>query len=423
MSFGTALLVFCLAILLKGLFEGYETGFVSTNPIRIRHLAEEKQDRRAQRLLEHIQSPGLMLTILLIGTNVAVIAGTIAVSGYIEGLGIPHEIQELVTTLLVAPLFLIFSEILPKSVFRAHPNRLTLAFLPLIKPFYLMLFPVAAPLAWLTGLLLKAAGGEERNMSALMTSREDVRVLVDESAEQGTIEPEEREMIHSVIDLHQTQAKAIMTPRIDIKALPDTATREELLHMFEKSGYTRIPIYHETIDQIVGIIEAHDVLLDETPNDPDIGRFIREALHVPDTMRVSDLFEKFKQEKRHIAIVTDEYGGTDGLVTIEDILEEIFGEIHDEHDHEEKNIQQVGPDAYVIDARMALDEMMEMIGLAIDEDQVETVGGWVMRLAGRIPAQGEVITTELFRITVLDGGSNRVNKIRLELLKKEFNDV
>lgn len=419
-----SLLIFGCAVVLQGLFAGYETGFVSTNPIRIRHLAVEEKNARAARLLGHINNPGRMLTTLLIGTNLAVIAGTIAVTRQVERLEIPAEFHELVATVLVAPVFLVFSEIIPKSVFRAHPNRLALALLPLIQVFYLMLLPLVAPVAWITGLLLRAAGGEERNMSGIMTSREDVRVLVDESAEQGTIARDEQRMIHSVIDLHQTQAKAIMTPRIDIQALPDTATREELLDMFQQSGRTRVPIYHETMDEVIGIIDAHDVLLDATPEDPDIRRFIREVLHVPDTMKVDDLLERLKQEKRHIAIVTDEYGGTDGLVTIEDILEEIFGEIQDEHDREEKPIHQVGPRAYVVDARAALDEMAEMVGLDVFDEEVDTVGGWVMRVAGRIPSQGEVIQTEQFRITVLEGGANRVTKIRLELSQiREGEDV
>ncbi|HOJ33481.1 MAG TPA: hemolysin family protein [Candidatus Hydrogenedentes bacterium] len=424
MSLFSSLVVFGIAVVLQGLFAGYETGFVSTNPIRIRHLAEEKKDRRAKRLLEHIYQPGRMLTTLLIGTNLAVISGTIAVTTQLNSLEIPGELRELVATAMVAPVFLLFSEIIPKSIFRAHPNRLSLGFLPIIEPFYHVLQPLAAPVAWATTALLKAAGGEERNISALMMSREDLRVLVDESAEQGTIERDEQKMIHSVIDLYQTQAKAIMTPRIDIQALPDTATRDELLALFEESGRTRIPIYHETIDQIIGIIEAHDVLLDDRPEDPDIRRFMREPLHIPDTMKVGDLFEKFKKEKRHIAIVTDEYGGTDGLVTIEDVLEEIFGEIHDEHDLEKKAIQQIGPNAYVVDARTSLDEMVDVIGLKIDDDEVETVGGWVMHIAGRIPAAGEVIRTESFQVTILDAGVNRVNRIRLDLVQRsEGTDV
>lgn len=402
-----ALAILAAAVLVQALFAGYETGFVSVNPIRIRRLAEEERGGRAARLLRYIARPDQMLTMLLIGTNIGTVVGTIAVA---RGFG------ELGAVLIATPIMLVFAEIIPKSVFRAHPNRLSLALLPLIEAFYVVLAPLAAPVSWLTRVLFRRAGAEEHHLSPLMRSREDVRVLVDESADHGTIEPEERRMIHSIINLQATQAKEIMVPRIDVQALPDSATRAELLALFESSGRTRIPVYRDTIDTIVGVVNAHDVLLDAEPANPDIAPFVRDVMHVPDTMKLDDLFQAMKGAKQHIAVVTDEYGGTDGLLTLEDILEEIFGDIQDEHDSEESPIHQVGPSAYVIDARMYLEDAAEAVGAPIEDDEVETVGGWLMRIAGRIPAQGEVIEKDRFRITVLDGGSNYIAKIRLEIV-------
>lgn len=414
--------VFLVAIILQGFFAGYETGFVSTNHIRIQHLASEEKDPRASRLLAHIHRPGPMLTTLLIGTNICVVAGTLAVTGELAALDVPARFHELIATVVVTPLFLVFAEIIPKSVFRAHPNRLSLALLPLINIFYAVLQPLAAPITWLTRLLLLVVGGKEENISPLMTTLEDVRVLIDESAHHGTILPEEQKMIHSVFDLQSQQAKEIMKPRIDITAVSDMATRAELLAAFEDSGRTRIPIYHETIDEIRGVAVAHDVLLDDEPENQDIERFIREVMHVPDTMKVDDLFAALKRTKQHIAIVTDEYGGTDGIITIEDILEEIFGEIQDEHDREESPIQQIGPRAYVVDARMPLYEVSEAIGIEIEDEEVDTVGGWVMRMAGRIPAQGEAVRAPGLSMTVLDGGVNYIAKIRLEIQEESPED-
>ena len=184
-------------------------------------------------------------------------------------------------------------------------------------------------------------------------------------------------------------------------------------------GRTRIPIYHETIDSINGVIDAHDVLLDANPSEQDISRFVLDVMHVPDTVSVDDLFQKLKGAKQHLAIVTDEYGGTDGLITVEDIIEEIFGEIQDEHDREESPMTQVGPNAYLVDARMPLEDMGKAIGAELEDEEVETVGGWLMHVAGRIPAQGEVIERGRFRMTVLDGGTNYVAKIRLEIRSEE----
>jgi len=400
--------VLLFAVLFQGLFAGYETGFLSVNPLRIRFLAEEENQTRAKRMLRYTGNPDQMLAMLLIGTNVGTVIGTIAVT---RGFG------ELAAVFIATPVFLLFAEVVPKSIFRRLPNRLSLVLLPIIEIFYWVFAPLAWPLAKLSKLMFRfAADHQEHHLSPLMGSREDMRVLVDESADHGNIEPEEQRMIHSVINLQATQAKEIMVPRIDIQALPETATRAELLTLLEESGRTRIPVFRETIDVVIGVVSAHDVLLDPEPKTDVITPYVRDVLHVPDTIKVDDLFAQMKREKQYMTIVTDEYGGTDGLVTLEDILEEIFGDIQDEHDREEKQIHEVGPGAYVVDARMYLEDASEAIGVPITDEEVETVGGWLMRVAGRIPAQGEVITCGRFRATVLDGGTNYVAKIRLEVV-------
>jgi CBS domain containing-hemolysin-like protein len=239
---------------------------------------------------------------------------------------------------------------------------------------------------------------------------------VDESAEHGTIQREEQRMIHSVIDLQSTEAQEVMIPRVRIQGLPDTVTRGDLIAMLEETGRTRVPIYHETMDEVMGVVNAYDVLLDAEPQNESIQRFVRPVMHVPDSMKLADLLQALKRGQQHMAIVTDEYGGTDGLITLEDILEEIFGEIQDEHDFDEGRIYQVAPNAYVVDARIALEEASSALGVPIEDDEVETVGGWIMRVAGRIPAQGEVIKHDNFRLIVLEGGANHVAKVRIEVL-------
>lgn len=423
MSIFLPLAVFILALLLQALFAGYETGFVSANPIRIRYQAEEEHSRRATLLLHHLQQRDLMLTALLIGTNVAVVIGTITVTSFLSQFDLDPVVTDLLATVIVAPILLVFAEIIPKSVFRTHPNRLTLILLPVIQFFFVALSPIVKPVSWLTRWLLHVKGGEDRPDSPfVIASLEHFRALVDESLDHGVIEPEEQEMIHSVIDLRSTQAKEIMVPRIHIHALPDTTTRDELIALFEKTGLTRIPIYHDTVDTIVGAVNAYDVILDDEPQHQDIERFVRDVIHVPDTLKVDDLFRALKAAKQHLAIVTDEYGGTDGLVTIEDILEEIFGEIHDEYDPEERPIQKVGPNAYAADALMTLDEVSEAIGVDILDDEVETLGGWLAHVAGHIPAPGQVIAHGRFQMTVLDGSARHVAKIRIEVLPEETKD-
>ncbi|MDQ1255965.1 MAG: HlyC/CorC family transporter [Candidatus Hydrogenedentes bacterium] len=417
MSLLIPLAVLFVALILQALFAGYETGFVSSNPIRIRYMAEEEGSANARWLLEHIQKPDRMIAALLIGTNVAVVVSTIVISIEVSSLlPLSTAVCDIISTAIAAPVLLIFAEILPKSVFRTHPNRLALALVAPIRLFYVLFLPLSGPVVWMTRQFLRLMGGSSRHIGPFMTSLEDVRMLVDESADYGSIEPEEREMIHSVIDLQSTQAKEIMVPRIRIRALPDTATRSELAALFEETGLTRIPIYHETIDSIAAVVNAYDLLLDDQPENEDIARFLRDVKHVPDTLRVNDLLEILKSAKQHVAIVTDEYGGTDGLVTVEDIIEEIFGEIQDEYDREENPIYKVGPNAYVVDALAPLYAAADFIGVPIHDEDVETVGGWLMHVAGRIPAQGEVIRADRFQITVLDGTVNHIVKVRLEVL-------
>lgn len=421
-----AMVLFVAAVLLQALLEGYETGFVSVNPIRVRYLAEEEDSSRARRLLRYLQHPDNVLAVLLIASNLMVVTCTLSISVLLSVILPAHWmgfIENMITIVIVAPVLLLFCQILPKSVFRSHPTQLSLVFLPLIHFVYLLLSPLAVPVAVVTRALFRTYGGEDQHLSPLMASLEDVRVLVDEGVDHGTIEREEQEMIHSVIDLQTMTAKEIMVPRIAIQALPRTATRTELVKLFAETGRTRIPVYNETVDTILGTANAYAILTDAEPECEDIARFISPVMHVPDSIRVKDLFREMKKVKQHIAIVTDEYGGTDGLITMEDILEEIFGEIQDEYDHEVSRIHKVGPNAYVVDARLALEEVADATGIAVEDDTVETVGGWIMHVAGRIPAQGEVIQHERFRITILAAAPTHVSRVRLEILSEPLENT
>lgn len=247
-----------------------------------------------------------------------------------------------------------------------------------------------------------------------MGSVEDMRVLVDESAHRGTIEEEEKAMIHSVIDLQTRLAKEVMVPRINIVALPETASRSELIARLVESGYTRLPIYRETIDEIIGVVNAFDVLRSREAFET-LDGFVQDILHVPDTMKLDDLLGRMREFGSSIAVVTDEYGGTDGIITQEDVLEEVFGEFHDEYDKAETSIREVSPGAFVVDAQMELESAASAMGVHIEDEEVETVGGWVMHLVGRIPAAGEVIHEGAFKITVLEGSANSLSTLRIEI--------
>jgi CBS domain containing-hemolysin-like protein len=406
----TGLLIMFLGVALNAFFAGYETGFVASNPIRVRHRAEKENDAAAKTLLNYMESPDRMITLVLIGTNLALVMGTIAIT---------RQIGPQWATIVCTPLFLIFGEVVPKSMFRTHPTRLALSFLPVIRFFDVVLAPLVLPVTWLSSGFLRLVGDEQRDIRKIMTSLEDVRTLVDEGAYYGTIEPEEQEMIHSVMDLQSRHASEVMVPRIQIQALPESADRADLLAMLEETGRTRIPIFRGTLDEIIGVINAFDVLTDRTPENPDIRRFMKPIMHVPDSLRLDDLLKAMRDEKQQMAVVIDEYGGTDGLIAIEDILEEIFGDIQDEYDREEKPIRKVGPKAFVIDCRMSLEDAVDYMHADIQDEEVDTVGGWIMHSIGRIPAKGEVIEFGQYRVTVLNGGASFISSVRLEIRSEE----
>lgn len=403
-----AIFLFAVGVLGNAFFAAYETAFVSANPIRVRHLAKEGNDLTAQRLLRYLERPDRMITLLLIGTNLSLVAGTMAIT---EALG-PFWAGVVAT-----PICLIFGDLLPKSMSRIHPHAVALGALPIVRVIDWLLLPISAPTAWLSTRFLAMSGAEESDMRHMVTTPSDVRVLVDESADHGTIEEEEKEMIHSVMDLQHRLAKEVMVPRIDIVGLPVNATRSQLIALLKESGHTRVPLYEGSVDHIVGVVSAFSILTDPHSDDATgVRKYMREIMHVPDTMRVGDVLKRMRDTRQRMAIVTDEYGGTDGLITVEDILEEIFGEIHDEHDKNDVRLRKVGENAYVVDARLPLADAAEGMGTEIEDDTVETVGGWLMHEVGRIPQKGELIKLDRFNIMVLDGGPSYLDTLRIEVL-------
>lgn len=401
--------LFILGVLGNAVFAAYETAFVSSNAIRVRYQAEQENNPGARRLLAYLDSPDRMITLLLLGTNVALVMGTMAIT---------QMLGPFWATIVATPVFLLFADLLPKSMARIHPTQVAMYALPFIRMCDWFFRPISGPIAWVSTRLLTDAGAREHDMRYMITTPSDVRVLVDESAQHGTIEEEEKEMIHSVMDLQHRLAKEVMVPRIDIRALPEMASRKELVELLRESGHTRVPIYRGSVDQIVGVVSAFSVLADGSPDgDGFIKRYMKEVMHVPDTMRVGDVLKKMRDTRQRMAIVTDEYGGTDGLITVEDILEEIFGEIHDEHDKDDVRIRKVAENAWVVDARMPLTDAAEGMGVALEDENVETVGGWLMHQVGRIPQKGELLKVANFHIMVLDGGPSYLDTLRIEVLQ------
>ncbi len=401
-----------LAILLSAFFSGIETGVISLSRIHLRQ-REEKGDQRAAMLSNLLRKPERLLATVLLGNNLVNVTVTMLFLIWtVRQMGISKA--QYVTPLVITPILLIFGEILPKALFRHRADTLASAFARPLQGIMATLSPGVAALMRLTSRLSSSLGGAEKRSPFL--SREDIRLMFIEGEEAGAIEEEEREMIKGVIDFGTTTAREIMVPRIDIVAVSDDAGWEEISDVFERSGHSRLPVYHEKIDEIIGMLYVFDLM---RAGKPQTGRSIRELIRpvafVPESKKVQDLLHEFRQRQMFMAIVVDEYGGTAGLATLEDVLEEIFGEIHDEYDVEELPVANVGEGRFVFDARMHKDEAEELLGAKLPEGEYETVGGFVLEKLGRIPRKGESFQYNNFQVTILDATSRAVSRVKFQL--------
>jgi len=398
-----------LLVMVQGLFAGYETGIVSANAIRVNHLAQAGSVT-AKVYSRLVRRRDRLLTLTLVGTNIAVVWATILVAG---------RIGHFRTTLILAPFSLIFGEIIAKSMFRHHATRLVLALVYPIRVIYFTLLPVVAcATAFSNKLLLFLTGKSWQDSQAL--TREELRLVFTEGLESGAIEPEEQEMIHSVIELGTTMVKEIMVPRTRMVAVSSQATQSELVERFRKSGYSRMPVFKEHIDSIVGIVNVFDIIKEglNAHVDRSIEPFVRPAYYVPDTKRVGELLQELRARKIHMAIVVDEYGGTDGIVTLEDAVEEIFGEIQDEYDAEPPSIEKIEDNVFVADAELDIEEAEKVLGLELPHKDAETMAGFILNRAGKIPAPGETVHYGNTSFTVVEADEHSVSKVRIEIQRE-----
>lgn len=254
---------------------------------------------------------------------------------------------------------------------------------------------------------LKSKGGEP-----ISVSEEEVHTLIDAGTESGIINKEEGEMIHGIFDLKDTLVREVMVPRTEIVAVNSEATVNDLIDLIKREGHSRFPVYKGSIDNMIGIIHVKDILTQwKGERDMKVSRFIRPPFIIPETKNVEELLREFKKKRRHIAVVVDEYGGISGVVTIEDIIEEIVGEIRDEYDMEEMTIVPMSENSVIVDARLDIEELASHFGIEITKEKFETVGGLIVFLAGRVPKKGEEIAFENLRFIVESADEKRVHKV------------
>ncbi len=403
-SFVVLLVLICFS----AFFSAAETALTSLSKIRLRNMVDDGV-KNADKVAKATENPGKLLSTILIGNNIvnicaSSIATAIAISiDPIKGVGI--------ATAFMTVVVLIFGEITPKTIASQNSEKLSLKFAGPIVIITKLLSPFVAIFNIVTGALLKVLGADPSKRAPLITEAE-LKTMVDVSHEEGVLETEERQMINNVFEFGDSKAKDVMTPRTDIEAVKSDISREELIKFFKEEKFSRAPVYGEDIDDIIGTIYYKDVIFSDEENF-DINNYIREAFFTYESKGTSELFRIMRTKRIPVAIVVDEYGGTSGLVTLEDLVEEIVGEIADEYDEVEEDIEVIKEDEYIIDGSTHIDDVNEMIGTNIETEDFDTIGGYVIGVLGRFPEAGEVVECDNVRFVVEEIDKNRIEKLRI----------
>lgn len=411
------LLILVILIVLSAFFSSAETSLTTANRIRIMNLAEEGS-KRAAMVLKVVDDSGKMLSAILIGNNIVnILASSLATVLATRLLGNKGVgIATGVLTLLI----LVFGEITPKTLATIHSEKIALMYAPAIYYIMIILTPVIFIINKLSLGFLKLLRVDPNSKSDTMTENE-LRTIVDVSHEEGVIESEERQMINNVFDFGDSLAKDIMVPRVDMIFAHVDATREELIEIFKKEKFTRLPVYEGTTDDVIGILNIKDLLLYENGMEFHVRDILRNAYFTYEYKKTSELMIDMKQDSNNLAIVLDEYGATAGLITLEDLLEEIVGEIRDEYDEDEKNlIRKLSEREYLIEGSMKLDDVNDALGLSFSSEDYDSIGGLIIELLDRLPEKHEAVTTENgIRLEVENIDKNRIDTVRLTIPEKE----
>ena len=424
---GTDILIILLLILINGFFVGAEIAFVSVRRTRLDELAEAG-DRRAKRAQKLMRDPGRFLAVIQVAITflgalasaVAAVSIVTVVAEPLRGIALIADqadtIALLLVTFIVSVVSIVLGELIPKGFALANPDRIALAVSGPISLFAKIVSPLVAVLVLLTKIISKPFGIDPTRTPEL--SAAEIRLIVEQGSQQGVLEAEEEQMISAVMSLSDSKLHEVMVPRIDIAAIDQEASFDDAVTLVLTEGHSRTPLYKESVDHIVGILYAKDLLriIAAGGPRPRLRDIMRPALFVPESQAVDDLLNELQRRRVHMAIVLDEYGGTAGLVTIEDLLEEIVGEIQDEFDEEEPMKVIVREGEAILDGRADIDEMGELVDPALeleDDEEYDTVGGFVYHRIGRVPVVGDTVAVDPFKITVIKVIGRRVGKVRV----------
>ena len=404
-----AIMIFC--VIMSGYFSATETAFSTFSKTKIKTIAE-KGNKKAELVLKLSEDYDKLLSTILIGNNIVNIAlaslGTVLFVRFLGDAKGPT-----VSTAVITVVVLIFGEITPKSIAKDMPEKFSLFSAPLLNA----LVWILRPINFLFSMWKKLVSLIVKNDDDNKMSQEELLMMVDEVEQEGSIDSDESELLRNVIEVTDKQAKEILTHRVDLVAVPNDATKEEIAKVFTETRFSRLPVYEETIDKIIGFIHQKNLYIDGKMVDEDISEIMSPVIYVNEYEQVTDILKRLQQEKSHIAVVVDEYGGTKGIITMEDILEELVGEIWDEHDEVEEDIEQVNENLFVVDGSESIDDFCKFFDIEFESDSV-SVGGWISEQLGKIPEEGDTFDYENIRVTVTVTDSHRVESAQIVKIEK-----
>lgn len=412
--------IFILIVLLyfSSIFSSSETALTAINATKIRNI-REKDKRKGEVLRNLKEQTNSVLAVILIGNNIVNVAAT-AILTELTLQFFKKEGSIVISTIIMTVLILVFGEITPKTFAAQNPEKIAVKVADLLSVLLKIFKPILYLLTKITNFIIRVLGGEINENTTFITE-EEIKSIVDVGEEEGILEHHERMMIEGIFEIDDTDVTNVMVPRIDITAVSKNSNLRAALLKIIKNGHSRIPIYDNSIDNIIGLLYAKDILPFAINNSLDINKtnveeLMRDTYYVPQTKKVGELLKDMQREKVHMAIVLDEYGATEGLVTIEDILEEIVGDIFDEYDDEEKVIEKISENKYNVKADIALEEFNEVFKCDLPEEEFESLGGYIFSTLGRVAIVGDKIKYKQLTMCVIKVSKRRILSVEVEII-------
>ena len=420
MDADSSIYIISIAILLvlSALFSGSEVAFFSLNSL-LKEQLSKLNSKRAKTVLKLLQTPRRLLISILIGNTLVNVTlasfGATLMLRVAFSLQISREIAVLINVILITFIILVVSEITPKIFAIKNPLKFALNLSYFILFCYYLVLPLAFVLTKITMALTKLLNLKETEEDSMLQSSE-FQALLEIGEEQGELEQEEKEMIHHIFQFGDTTVREIMVPRTDIVCIDFETTIPDLLNVIKSKGHTRIPVYKESVDKIEGIFNAKDLLpfMGNSTQKPDLLKMARPAMFVPESKKIDDLLRNFQSEQQHMAIVVDEYGGTSGLVTLEDVIEEIVGEIRDEYDKEQSLYKKIDNKTIMVDAKIDIESLNDLIEINLPEsDAYDTLGGFILENIGSLPEENQIIDYDEFEMVMEKVEKNRIVSVKI----------